>query len=134
FLARRFGWFTRLGAWLDPAADKLMLMVAYLSLAWVGVTPWWLAALVVLRDVVIVAGALAYRWLRGALEVAPSRLSKINTLVQILYVLVILIDFQPLLYLNPALLGWLVAVLTVASGVDYVVRFARKAARKESEA
>jgi cardiolipin synthase len=131
FLARHYGWQSRLGAWLDPAADKLMLMVAYLSLAWIGVTPWWLTALVLLRDVVIVAGALAYRWLRGALEVAPSRISKINTTVQIIYVLLVLFNLQGALTLEPAPMAWLVAALTLASGIDYVVRFATKAARKD---
>ena len=127
FLARRFGWFTRLGAWLDPAADKLMLVVAYLSLAWIAAVPCWLAALVVLRDVVIVSGALLYRRLRGALEVAPSLLSKVNTAVQIVYVLLVLLHLQGLLPISPASVAWLVAALTLASGLDYVLRFSRKA-------
>ncbi|HET6631254.1 MAG TPA: CDP-alcohol phosphatidyltransferase family protein [Rhodanobacteraceae bacterium] len=130
FLARQFGWQTRLGAWLDPAADKLMLVTAYVCLGTVAALPWWLVALVLARDVVLVAGVLALRRWRGLREVRPSRLSKYNTLVQIVCVLAVLFDLhgRPALALQP--LMWLVAVLTVASGVDYVLRFAARARRQ----
>ncbi len=127
WMARRFGWQSRLGSWLDPAADKLMLAVGFVCLAVVGASPWWLAALVLGRDVVIVAGALAYHWLREPLHVAPSRVSKLNTVLQIAWVLLVLLHRQGLMPLDVRPLLWLVALSTVVSGVDYVVRFAVKA-------
>src|SRR3954468_21280299 len=56
FVARRFGLSTRLGSFLDPAADKLLMVVSFLVLGWLGLLPGWLVVLVVLRDLVIVAG------------------------------------------------------------------------------
>lgn len=126
FLARYYGWQTRLGAWLDPAADKLMLTVAYVCLSVIGAAPWWLTVLVLARDVVIVAGVLAMQRWRGPVTVAPSHLSKGNTLVQIIYVLVALLALHGTLMLSLTPLHWLVAILTVLSGIDYVVRYATR--------
>lgn len=126
FLARHYGWQTRLGAWLDPAADKLMLAVAYICLSIVGATPWWLTILVLARDVVIVAGVLAMQHWRGPVTVAPSHLSKGNTLTQIIYVLAALLGLHGTITLSLSPLVWLVAVLTVLSGIDYVVRYAAR--------
>ena len=58
FLAKHYGWSSRLGALLDPLADKALLVACYASLAWIGLLPVWLLVLVVARDVVIVAGAV----------------------------------------------------------------------------
>ena len=75
FLAKRLGWQSWLGGVLDPIADKLLLIAAFLWLAFAGDVPAWLAALVVARDLVIVAGAIAYHYLIGRFDAAPSRLS-----------------------------------------------------------
>lgn len=133
WLARHFGWQSRLGAWLDPAADKLMLATGFVGLSVVGATPWWLTALVLGRDVVIVAGALAYHWLRERLMVMPSTISKLNTSLQIGWVLLVLFNRQGWLELNLAPWIWLVAASTLVSGIDYVVRFAAKARRVKLE-
>lgn len=130
FLARQFGWRSRLGAVLDPLADKLLLIAAFLALAWSGHLPWPLAWLVLARDVVIVLGALAYRHVAGAFEARPSLLSKATTFAQILYVLLVLgaaAFGRPI----PAAfwLPWIVAALTVASGIDYVLRWSLRARR-----
>ena len=127
WLARRFHWQSRLGAWLDPAADKLMLATGFVGLSVIGATPWWLTLLVLGRDVVIVAGALAYHWLKERLVVAPSRISKWNTVLQIGWVVLVLFSLQGLLKLDLAPLVWVVAASTLISGIDYVVRFASKA-------
>lgn len=129
WLARRCGWESVLGAWLDPAADKLLLASGFVALSMVGAVPWWLTLLVLGRDVVIVAGALAYHWLRERLVVAPSRISKLNTGVQIGFLLLVLAGRASGLRAGPALLIWLVAALTLCSGVDYVIRFTLKARR-----
>lgn len=127
WLARQFDWRTRLGAWMDPAADKLLLAAGFIGLSVVGASPWWLTALVLGRDVVIVSGALLYHALRERLVVMPSRISKINTALQIIWVLLVLFNRWLDLDLQLAPLLWLVAASTLVSGVDYVSRFAVKA-------
>ena len=72
FLARHFGWRSRLGSLLDPAADKLLLVAAYLCLAQIGQVAWALALLVLARDAVIVLGALAYHHVVGKFDAQPS--------------------------------------------------------------
>ncbi len=90
FLARRYGWVSRIGAVLDPIADKTLMTTFYLSLGLLGHLPWWLIALVVGRDMVIVGGAFIYRYLFGQVEMEPQWLSKINTLLQLTLVVSIL--------------------------------------------
>lgn len=129
FLAKTFGWQTRIGGFLDPLADKLLLVTAFLSVGWVGLIPWWLVVLVILRDVVIVAGAVAFHFRVGRFEAAPTLLSKLNTGLQILLVLVVVVDRG--LYPMPAwaipLCVALVTLTTVLSGVNYVVDWGRRA-------
>lgn len=129
FLARRFGWHSRLGALLDPAADKLLMVCAYLALGWLGALPWWLVGMVLLRDGIIVAGALAYYRLFGVYEMEPLRVSKLNTALQIVLVLTALwaLAFGGV---PSALLHWLiyaVGLSTLASGSAYVWVWSRRA-------
>lgn len=122
FLARRFGWQSRLGSLLDPAADKLFLMSAFLALGWIGAMPVWLIVLVLLRDLVIVVGALAYHRLVEPLRGEPSRLGKFCTMAQVLLVLAVLLR-QGGLAAPVVVIEALVAVtalLAVASGAHYV--------------
>lgn len=131
-LAKHFGWITRLGGLLDPVADKLLLAVGFLGLWWVGQMPGWLVALVLGRDVVILAGALAWQLLVGPLVAEPSRLSKATTAAQIGLVLLVLACLA-LGFGGPALIGagaFVVAALTLASGIDYVWRWTGKARRR----
>jgi cardiolipin synthase (CMP-forming) len=83
YLARRFHWKTELGAYLDPLADKALLVSIYVVLAILQVIPAWLAITVVTRDVLIV-GAVILSWLMGnPLEMKPLMISKVNTACQI---------------------------------------------------
>src|SRR3954453_596553 len=83
YIARRFDMRSELGAYLDPLADKALLVSIYVSLAIVGQMPGWLAIVVVSRDIMIV-GAVVLSWLLGKpMEINPSRLSKANTAAQI---------------------------------------------------
>jgi len=85
WLAKRFGWTSELGKWLDPVADKFLLVTVFVVAAWAGLVPRWLTAVVVARDVMIALGALAYfAWL-GNLQGRPTFASKLNTLVQLAY-------------------------------------------------
>jgi cardiolipin synthase len=127
FLARRFGWQSRLGGVLDAVADKWLLVTCFVLLAVEGLAPWWLAALVCARDVVIACGALAWRLLIGPLRPQPSLLSKACTLFQILYLLAVLAAAAGWPAPPPWPLAWLVAALCVASGADYVWRWSRRA-------
>jgi len=131
WLAKRFGWTSRLGKILDPIADKLLLVSLYLALAVLGLVPVWLMAAVVLRDVVIVLGAMVYRFVIGYIEGHPTAVSKLNTLVQLVFVLLVIVHAQwP--QLPSRLIDWLgatVFVTTMVSGMDYVLTYAREAMR-----
>ncbi len=92
FLAKRFGWTSKLGSLLDPLADKLLLVTVFICLSVNGDVPWVLTGLVLLRDLVIVFGALTYKVLFGPVNGNPTIASKINTLAQIVYCLAVVAD------------------------------------------
>lgn len=87
FLARRFDWRTRVGGLLDPAADKLLMFAAYVTLAWIGLVPVWFSAIVVGRDIIIITGAIVYQLYVAPVHGEPTGASKLNTVLQILFVL-----------------------------------------------
>ena len=130
WLAKHYGWTSELGKWLDPIADKCLLVTVFVAAAWAGLVPRWLTAVVVARDVLIGLGALTYiAWL-GPLAGHPTFASKLNTLVQLAYLLGILmfmaVHFPPVPLLQ---LGALVTlVTTLLSGAGYVIEYARRAA------
>lgn len=129
WLAKHYGWHTRLGGILDPVADKLLVASAFITLVYTGHVPLWLAALVVLRDVVIVGGATAYNFLIGPVEGEPTRISKLNTALELLYVLFVL---SRAAFAWPSetivtVLGAGVLVTVVVSGIDYVWSWTRRA-------
>jgi cardiolipin synthase (CMP-forming) len=129
YIARRFKLTSRLGALLDPVADKLNMAVTTVLLAWLGLLPLWLAIAIVARDVLIVAGALAYRFALGPVKIAPTRLSKINTLLEFALLLLVMagaaewIDTEK--WMNAAFLAVFASV--VASGAQYAWVWGRKA-------
>jgi cardiolipin synthase (CMP-forming) len=133
FIAKRFGWQSALGGVLDPAADKLLLATSFVVLAVMHLVPLWLMATAVVRDLVIVSGAIAYRLWLGPIEARPSMLSKLNTLCQALFILCVIARQQ---FSQPAAwvivtLGALTFLTTAVSGIDYVLRYG-KAAVEES--
>ncbi|HOV56495.1 MAG TPA: CDP-alcohol phosphatidyltransferase family protein [Rhodanobacteraceae bacterium] len=132
FLAKRCGWQSWLGGVIDPLADKLLLTASFVTLAATHAIPAWLAALVVGRDVVIVAGAVVYHNLIGRVTAEPTRLSKFTTFVQIVFVLATLLHLSRWAewpaWVNATLL-WLVVAATLASGIDYVWRWSLRAWR-----
>lgn len=129
WLAKRFGWQTWLGGVLDPIADKILLDASFAGLWLTGAVPGWLAALVIGRDLVIVAGASAYHFLIGAVTGHPTWLSKLTTVAQIVWVLAVLVGlaWRPLPEVVVPEGTILVAGLTLASGLDYVVRWGLRA-------
>ncbi len=132
FLAKRFGWQSRLGSLLDPIADKLMLGLALVGLWLVAMLPAWLVGLVLVRDLVIVAGAAAWWRLGGPFDGEPTLLGKLCTLSQVALVLLCLVELAgwplPLQVRLEAIL--LVALLTFFSGIDYVIRYGVRASRR----
>ena len=129
YLAKRFGWHSRLGSILDPLADKVLLVTSYLCLVWVGLIPLWLLALVVGRDLVIVVGALAFHWLIGRYDMQPTWVSKLNTVLQITLVLALVLSNGVYILPDMLLVGLLygACLTTILSGIDYVWTWGRKA-------
>lgn len=129
FLAKHYGWQSRLGSILDPLADKLLLVCSFLSLGWLGLIPVWLVAAVMARDLIIVLGAGAFHLLYGRFEMQPTRVSKVNTVVQIVLVLAV-VFFHGEFAFTP----WIIEVLvditlatTLLSGGNYVWIWGRRA-------
>jgi cardiolipin synthase len=129
YLAKRFNWTSDLGRFLDPVADKLLLMSVFITAAWLDIAPWWVAAVAIARDLIIGFGALAFRLWFGPLRGRPSVISKINTGMQLGYLLAVILasasGFPPREVLDA--LAVLMVVTTLASGVDYVARFVERA-------
>lgn len=129
YLAKNFGWRTRLGSLLDPAADKLLLVSTYLTLTSLGFVPVVLTSIVILRDVVIVSGALVYQRYAGGLRGEPTLISKANTAFQLLFVVCTIMNAQ---WQLPSqfwlvLLGASVVFTSITSGLNYVLIWSRRA-------
>lgn len=129
FLAKYYGWTSELGGLLDPIADKLLLMGAILALGWLNELPGWLVVLVILRDIMILGGAVAYHLLVERFQAAPLLISKLNTLMQLTLVCTIIIHYG-LISLPAWLLAGLIyftALTTLWSGAAYIWRWGYRA-------
>ncbi|MEX0751955.1 MAG: CDP-alcohol phosphatidyltransferase family protein [Xanthobacteraceae bacterium] len=127
FLAKRFGMASELGAYLDPLADKVLIVSIYVSLGLAGAVPVWLVILVVSRDIMIV-GAVLLSWLVGRpVTIKPLLVSKLNTVAQIVFATLVLaalglgFNAEPLLIPTMAL----VVVLTLLSIGFYLREWVR---------
>jgi cardiolipin synthase len=129
YLAKRFNWTSELGKFLDPAADKLLLVTVFVESTWLGLVPWWVTAAAVARDVMIALGALIYRIWFGPLRGRPTIISKINTAAQLLYLMAVMlgaaVGFPPQYVLRA--LALTVFATTVLSGLNYLQAFTRRA-------
>ncbi len=122
YIAKRFGYTSQLGGILDPLADKLLVVSAYVMLTLYGQLPFWLMLTVAFRDLLIVGGYLIYVILNGSVQMQPSYLSKVNTFMQIsLVVLVLAVEgfSLPLDWLVRGVV-YVVFATTVSSGVHYL--------------
>ena len=129
YLAKRFNWTSELGKFLDPLADKLLLVTVFVQSAWLGLVPWWLAAAVVARDVMIGLGALIFRLWFGPLHGRPTVISKINTAAQLLYIVLVLLAAATGLPAREILdaCALVTFATTVLSGIHYLTTFTRRA-------
>ena len=132
YLARRFLWTSNFGAWADPLADKLIVGVVFVVLAIQGLVPAWLVCVTIGRDLIILCGAGTYRKIFGKIDIAPTILSKVNTVVQILallLVMVTLLDIPQLMKTDDMLdmVFIVVGIFSILSGIDYVISWIRRA-------
>ena len=129
YLAKRFDWNTRVGALLDPVADKLLVAGTFITLAYMQHIPVWLAGIVILRDVVIIGGAAAYNFIVRPVQGEPTRISKLNTALQLLFLLFALsrAAFGWPDQIALTVLGAAILITVVISGVDYVLSWSRRA-------
>jgi cardiolipin synthase (CMP-forming) len=127
FIAKRFDCRTRLGALLDPAADKALLTSVYVALGIAGLLPNWLVIFVVFRDVTIIGGFLLFQTIAVPRNFDPLYISKLNTLVQLALVGYVLgrlgAGFGDGVLTD--VLVTMTAVTTFLSGLSYLVRWAR---------
>jgi cardiolipin synthase len=122
YLARRFDWRTRLGGLLDPAADKLLMSASFVTLTWMGWVPLWFAAIVVGRDIIIITGTIVYQILVAPVHGEPTAASKLNTFLQISFILVTIahawLDWPPIITIEA--LGAAILMTIAISTVQYV--------------
>ena len=126
FVARRMNQQTALGTYLDPVADKLLVITSFIMLGSIGGIPVWLAVVVVFRDVLIVVGyAIIYFWVEERLQVRPSLIGKWSTTLQLLTLAVALLTLHDPSLLSDRVLQFFVgasAIATVVSGFQYLYR------------
>lgn len=132
FLAKHYGWQSPLGGILDPLADKILLVACFLVLGALLLIPVWLVVAVVFRDLLIVGGAVLYNYRVEVVEAAPTLVSKLNTVLQILLLVAVMTDAGPM-----PLPAWVIQTLiwsclatVIVSGSQYVWIWSRKAAEK----
>jgi cardiolipin synthase len=129
FLAKRYGWSSRLGGILDALADKFLLVSTFVCLWWLGLFPWWLVMAVLARDLIIVIGAIIYNFHIETVQPEPSLASKLNTFLQIALaaVGVVQLGFGGVPQWLLQTLIWSVMLTILLSGVGYVREWSRRA-------
>ena len=125
---------TVFGTFLDPIADKALLVSAFLTLGHEDLIQSWLVIMVVFRDLVIVGGAILFHTVTQSLTMQPLMISKINTFVQLALVLAVL--FVEAYGVDGGfaigVIGYIVAATTLWSGTVYVITWSQRAAAMES--
>lgn len=125
FIARALKQKTELGTILDPVADKLLLLSAYITLSVAHLKglitiPPYVTITIISRDAIIVLGSVIVYMVKGSLEVSPSIIGKITTFFQMMTIVSVLVQF------DRSAVVWNIAVtLTIASGIDYVIKGSR---------
>lgn len=148
-LARHYNWQTHLGSILDPLADKILVAATFIVFTFQGYIPLWLAVLTIGRDLIILFGGTLYRIFFGPFEIKPSLISKANTAMQVVTLILIMLYLLPSASVQLPLLAqlgeylggsteqwvdpyclWLLAILGAVSGAHYVVVWGARARRE----
>lgn len=133
YLAKALGQSSTLGAYLDPIADKVLLVGVYVTLGQAEYLPTWLVIMVVFRDLIIVGGVVLLHISTSGVRMRPLLISKINTAAQIALIVLVLAElgfsFDIGGYLEALIYG--VGVTTIASGASYIINWGRDTAPVE---
>ena len=122
YVARHRGSQSRLGAFLDPMADKLLLISSFVTLTWLKALPFWIAAVVISRDIILVVGALAIHMAGGRIYPRPTWAGKAATFFQVATVLTGLAAAFLHVDLGVVAFMWAAALFTVVSGLQYILQ------------
>ncbi len=122
YVARQRGSQSRLGAFLDPMADKMLLISSFVTLTWLKALPFWIAAVVISRDVILVVGALLIHMVGGRIYPRPTWAGKAATFFQIATVLLGLTARYFRIPLGLEIAMWVAAAFTIVSGLQYLVQ------------
>lgn len=135
FIAKRYRAASLVGSYLDPIADKALLVSVYVALGLFGAVPLWLVILVVFRDILIVAGAVLVETLTRSLTMAPLMISKVNTTAQIMLAGLVMGEAAFGLEMDEIrrALVYAVGATTFLSGAAYVVTWSRRAGEMEHD-
>ena len=132
YLAKNNNWRSYLGAVLDPAADKILLVSLFLTLQSMSLIPLWLTLTVIARDLMIVFGLSLYRYFVGVPEPKPTRISKFNTTLQLAFIIFVILaqGVQFPFEILAMVCGSLVFVTSILSGLDYWIIWSIEAKKK----
>ena len=127
YLAKALGQSSALGAYLDPIADKVLLVGVYLTLGQAGHLPTWLVIMVVFRDLIIVGGIILLHISNSGIRMRPLLISKVNTAAQIALIALVLVELGSKIDLGGFLnvLIYVVGATTIASGASYIINWGR---------
>jgi len=134
-VAKHFNATSEVGAFLDPLADKALLVAVYVTLGYLEHIAVWLVILIVFRDLLIIGGAILFHTLTHSLQMEPLLVSKTNTVAQIILAGMVLAELGPELSLPGAVhvLVYVVAATTFVSGAAYVIKWGRRAVTMERD-
>ncbi|MFA5170973.1 MAG: CDP-alcohol phosphatidyltransferase family protein [Sulfuriferula sp.] len=135
WIARHYHLQTKFGAMMDPVADKLIILSCLLMLTWQGLIPLWLALFMLVRDMVIVLGAFAYRRVTGHVEITPTFMGKTHIFLEFSLLCLVLANAAAIVSVTSWLpiLFMLVSATAVLSGAQYVWIWSRRTARHLAE-
>lgn len=116
---------TTLGSYLDPLADKALVICSFVTLSILGMIPPWLTVIVVSRDFIILLGIAILSFMSISVQIHPAFVSKVTTTLQFLTVFLILSSGYFPLYFDSRLMEaayWVTALFTIVSGLNYVIK------------
>ncbi|HOO90813.1 MAG TPA: CDP-alcohol phosphatidyltransferase family protein, partial [Syntrophales bacterium] len=125
FLARILKQQTILGAYLDPLADKALIVTAFVALSILDIIPGWLTVIIISRDCIILLGVSVLSLMSVSFEIRPAYVSKATTFLQLITVFLVLVSMWLPGYINHMMivtLFWITSFFTVVSGFNYIFR------------